>query len=128
MTMRRLLLSQEFHAETQVAIWLLFCERSSAYTVKTLLNTLLRDVYAKDIVVLNQQDMLEIVASKEPAYSLRRFVISQVSLAAVAPYTITGPTPAHFFFGREHELREISTGIAITSYVIIGGRRIGKTS
>lgn len=55
-------------------------------------------------------------------------ISEQIDLTIMAPYIITGPTPTHFFFGREPMLHEITQHLTHTSYLIIGGRRIGKTS
>lgn len=114
--------------KTQIAILILFCDKHKLDLSKRRIATALRGVYAYDIVVLGQSDMLEIISAKEPKRVLRRLVLSKLSLTTVVPYIINGPTPQTFFFGREHELREISDNIVKTSYIIIGGRRIGKTS
>src|SRR5260370_10848300 len=77
--------------------------------------------------VVNHGDLLEVVSGKEPEKVLRHSVLTQMSLEAISPYTVTGTTPIKFFFGREHELREITDHASTASYVLIGGRRIGKT-
>ena len=51
-----------------------------------------------------------------------------VDLKTVSPYVTSGPTPGKMFFGREAELRLITGNISTTSYAVIGGRRVGKTS
>jgi AAA+ ATPase superfamily predicted ATPase len=126
--LRHFLVDSRSGIETQIAILLLFCERQKFSLAKQRIATILGDVYARDVVVAYYVDLSVIVSSKEPEKIFRRFVLEHVNLAAVAPYIITGPTPVHFFFGREHELREISDHLATTSYIILGGRRIGKTS
>jgi hypothetical protein len=126
--LRRFLVDSKSGIETQIAILLLFCERQKFSLAKRRIATILGDVYSRDVVVAYYVDLFVIVSSKEPERILRRFVLEHVNLAAVAPYIITGPTPVHFFFGREHELREISDHLSTTSYIILGGRRIGKTS
>jgi hypothetical protein len=46
----------------------------------------------------------------------------------VSPFKTEGPVSLARFFGREWEIRQIRENIDTTSFVIIGGRRIGKTS
>lgn len=50
-------------------------------------------------------------------------------MTTTSPFVIVGPVPDAMFFGRERELREIiKCAGAERSVMIIGGRRIGKTS
>jgi hypothetical protein len=124
--LRYLLLTKKISAETQIVILILFCKIVDPEAIK-LLKTF-SATYGRDIVLLNHDDLMEVVAAKEPVAALRHLILSQVSLTAVHPFVTVGPTPPHFFFGREPLLREISDRIAAKSYVLIGGRRIGKTS
>jgi len=55
-------------------------------------------------------------------------VLSQINLTSVSPFVTWGPTRDTMFFGREKELREITEHADTASYVLLGGRRIGKTS
>jgi hypothetical protein len=55
-------------------------------------------------------------------------VIRQLSLTFLSPFTLSGPVPFNRFFGRESELRQIIDGIGSTSFALVGGRRIGKSS
>lgn len=125
---RHLFMSGILGSDARIAILLLFCDVNTLCQAKQVLTKTLRTVFARDVVVFNQDDLLNIVCAKEPSQMLRHLVLSQVSLTAVDPYIITGATPIHFFFGREPQLREIAEHITTTSYAIIGGRRIGKTS
>ncbi len=88
----------------------------------------LRRKYALDVIVLARHDVLRSIAAQDPQRVLRKIVLTQVDLVRVAPFVITGPTATHTFFGREQELHEIAERIATTSYAVLGGRRIGKTS
>ena len=86
------------------------------------------DAFAYDVIMLHPNTALEIIRASEPRKALRHFILSRVNIKTISPYTTRGPTPEDFFFGREHEMREITNHIDSKSYAIIGGRRIGKTS
>ncbi len=126
--LRRLLLRRTPAPVSHVVVLLLFCDNHKLDQVKRRLAQTFSKTYAYDIAVINHEDILEIVSARNPERALRRVVLSQVSLSAVSPYKSQGPTPPHLFFGREHELREMTENATTTSYVLIGGRRIGKTS
>ena len=81
-----------------------------------------------DSLFLTLRDIQRLVSAKDPRPLLIDWLLEQVNLLTVSPYTITGPTPSNMFFGREIELQEITRQISTKSYAIIGGRRIGKTS
>jgi hypothetical protein len=51
-----------------------------------------------------------------------------VRLSSLSPYVIAGPVPEHMFFGREAQVKEIKLNVSKTSYAVVGGRRIGKSS
>jgi len=87
-----------------------------------------RGAQAYDVIMLHPNTALEIVRASEPRKALRQFILSRVNITTTSPYTTRGPTPEEFFFGREHEMREITSHINNKSYAVIGGRRIGKTS
>jgi hypothetical protein len=55
-------------------------------------------------------------------------LLQEINLLTVSPYKTTGPTFDQMFFGREREIREITDQVLTTSYAIIGGRRVGKSS
>ena len=123
--LRRILLRR---TPARVVVLLLFCDNHRMEKVRRRLAQTISKTYAYDIAVINAEDILDVVSAREPERVLRRVILSQVSLSAVSPYKSQGPTPMHLFFGREHELREISENATTTGYVLIGGRRIGKTS
>ena len=87
-----------------------------------------KEAYAFDILPLGKTQLMELLASEKPHLALRHLVLSQVNLKTVSPFTITGPAPDNVFFGREKEIYQILQNIDKTSFAIIGGRRIGKTS
>jgi starch synthase len=84
--------------------------------------------HAIDLVFLSPRDIQFLICSKEPQKFLLSRLLASVNLLMVSPYEITGPTSKNMFFGRENELRTISYHEASKSYVIIGGRKIGKSS
>jgi AAA+ ATPase superfamily predicted ATPase len=88
----------------------------------------MRHVYAYDLIPIQENDYLRITLSPDPHKALRTLVLSQVDLASVSPFTITGPVPDNVFFGREDKLRELNEHLTSTSYAVIGRRRIGKSS
>jgi len=126
--LHHLLIEKNASSGSRIVILILFCDAEALGRARRRVAKVFGDVYAYDVVILGHRDLLTIAAAKDPERVLRGFILSQIDLTTVAPYTITGPTPDTFFFGREHELREITEHAASVSYAIIGGRRIGKTS
>lgn len=88
----------------------------------------LRIVAGQHMVIFGREDLGRILASRTPRRELRTFVLSQIDITYVSPYTTAGRVPDRVFFGREPEMREISDHIVQVSYAVVGGRRIGKTS
>ena len=91
------------------------------------LKNLVRDSI-HDFIVLSGNDLRELVIARDPGQRLVEIVLQQVDLTVVSPYMTSGPVPENMFFGREHELKTITRKIADTSFAMIGGRKIGKTS
>ena len=85
-------------------------------------------VFAYDMILLDLEAIFSLSVSADRIGLLRQFVISQIDLSRVSPFTITGPTTDRMFYGREQELRLILENIEAKSFTIIGGRRIGKSS
>jgi hypothetical protein len=82
-----------------------------------------------DIVVAGQQDLRGLLTSQDARQALRHLVLSHVRLrSGLSPYVPTGPTTDNMFFGRSTELRDITEHATESSFAVIGGRRIGKTS
>jgi hypothetical protein len=112
----------------RVAILVLFGSGEQIERSKRFLIDRLQSNYACDVVLLLLNDLIEITSSRDPHGALRRLFLSQLNLAAISPFTIAGPTPEHVFVGREPQMREIVEHAAVSSFVLIGGRRFGKTS
>ena len=84
--------------------------------------------YSYDVVIINYQNLRRTIIEENPQGSFRRLVLSQLTLTSISPFVVNGPAPENMFFGREHELREITECIKSTNFALIGGRLIGKTS
>jgi hypothetical protein len=97
-------------------------------SIKSLAKGTIRQAYAYDIACLCKSDLETIVRNDEPRGALRHHVLSQTDLGTIPVYKPSGSTPRDMFFGREPELKEICHHVKSTDYVLIGGRRIGKTS
>jgi len=126
--LRHLLLMRKQATESHVLVLLMFCDNQKLDQARRRVVQMFSRTFAYDIAIINHEDILALVSAREPERALRRLILSQVSLSAVSPYKAQGPTPTHLFFGREHEMREIVENAKTTSYALIGGRRIGKTS
>jgi hypothetical protein len=126
--LHHLLIKSNVSAGSRIVLLIVFCDPETLSTARRRIARMFGDVYAYDVVIIGHRDLITIGAAKDPQRVLRSFILSQIDLTTVAPYTITGPTPDYFFFGREHELREVTEHAANVSYAIIGGRRVGKTS
>jgi hypothetical protein len=113
--LRRCLTNGTVRSNGRTALLILFSDAVVLDLARRRIASVLSDVYAYDVVVLDARNLINIAQSLEPQRALRRLVLSQVNLTAVAPYVITGPTPEDFFFGREHELREITEHAANVS-------------
>ena len=81
-----------------------------------------------DFIVLNGQDLRQIIIARDAGKRLVEIMLQQVDLTVVSPYVTSGPVPENMFFGRDHELKTITRKIDETSFAMIGGRKIGKTS
>jgi len=123
----RYLLVERLNSAQHVALLAMFSEGEALKSAQESLQKA-RQVFAYDIIPLGQEELLSIIVAKDPHRALRHLVLSRVDLLTVAPFVTTGSTPDNMFFGRERELREITEHGATASYILIGGRRIGKTS
>lgn len=88
----------------------------------------LEQVYGITIIPVTYNNLFSLIASRDPAQALKRLVLSNIDLPTISPFTTRGPTSDNMFFGRERELRMLATQLRSSSFAIIGGRRIGKTS
>ncbi|MBN1933684.1 MAG: hypothetical protein JW934_03410 [Anaerolineae bacterium] len=81
-----------------------------------------------DFIVLNGHDLRQIVVARDSGRRLVELMLQQVDLTVVSPYVTSGPVPDNMFFGRDYELKTIVRKIEETSFAVVGGRKIGKTS
>lgn len=105
-----------------------FIEQAVLETRRAELISQLRGSAGQHIVIFGREDLGRILTAPSAQRQLRVFVLSQIDISYVSPYTTAGRVPDRVFFGREPEMREISDHIVQVSYAVIGGRRIGKTS
>ncbi len=120
------LVKNQCHAN--IAVLVLFLDSSEAQKIQSGLDQRYKRSQACDIIVLTYAEVSSWLKSDKPLDELRRSVLRHVSLKAVSPFVINGPTPETMFFGRENELRRIRDHLPHQSFAITGGRRIGKTS
>jgi hypothetical protein len=122
----RHLLSEHFRH--RFALLVLFSDELGLERARRMLDEKLRKVYAYDVIALGKGDFQQIIVKKDPQRALRQLVLRNVDLIAVSPFVTSGPVPDNMFFGREQELRQITENVGTTSYALVGGRRVGKTS
>jgi hypothetical protein len=79
-------------------------------------------------LLLDEGDFKHIINAPRPLDALRDFAVERINLSTISPFFTRAPVPDHMFFGREREIAEIRSKLATHSVVLIGGRRIGKTS
>ena len=84
--------------------------------------------YKNDFIVLNHNQFWSILAAKSPIKQLIKYILEQIDLVAVSPYTVGGPVPEKMFFGREKEEKTLLQNIAQNDYALIANRKTGKTS
>jgi len=120
------LISANLGESRHIALLLLFSEGKALRNSQRLISDKAK-VLGYDIIIIDRDEMQRLILAREPQNTLRRLVLSHVDLVSVSPYTMTGPASDNIF-GREPELRNIVEHTTTTSYAIIGGRRVGKTS
>lgn len=83
-----------------------------------------------DFVILSVATLMSILTDSDPHFAFLRSVAKQVSPQKVSPFIPQGPvtTETGMFYGREREVGRILNGLRSRSFVIVGNRRIGKTS
>lgn len=79
------------------------------------------------IVVIGPEDQTRMLNSRRPTGDLRDIISSQLPISLLAPYETAAPVTDSRFFGREFEVARILNNPE-TNFVILGIRRIGKTS
>jgi hypothetical protein len=93
------------------------------------LRELLRgSLYADDFVVLSPDDLFRVFIAHNPARQIAQCIARQVSPSAISPFVVGDPVAGTMFFGRDREIRDITSGLATRSFAVIGNRRIGKSS
>lgn len=122
------LISSKLGQSRHVALLVLFNEGRQLAQCQDIVRAKGYKVLGYDIIVIDRNEMQRLILAQEPQKLLKKMILSQVDLLSVSPYTITGPASDNIFFGRELELRKIVEHARTTSYAIIGGRRVGKSS
>lgn len=79
------------------------------------------------VVVIGAAEQERLLRSRRPSGDLRDLISAQLSISLLAPYETAAPVIGSRFFGREYEVARILEN-PDTNYVILGIRRIGKTS
>ncbi len=77
--------------------------------------------------VIGADEQKTILHSRRPSAELLDLVSAQVPISNLAPYETSSPVTGSRFFGREYETTKILANLD-TNHVILGVRRIGKTS
>lgn len=89
----------------------------------------MRAGHGTDTVVIGRQHLEDVLDNPDPPATLRSLLLARIDIARISPYNITGPVYSDLIFsGREEELRTIAGRVGMSSYLLTGGRRIGKTS
>jgi hypothetical protein len=79
------------------------------------------------VVVIGTAEQDVLLQSRRPTGDLRDILSAQLSISLLAPYETAAPVTGSRFFGREYEVSRILEN-PDTNFVILGIRRIGKTS
>lgn len=80
-----------------------------------------------NIVVIGNDEQNRILGSRRPTGELIDTIAAQIHISLLSPYETTSPVTGSRFFGRELEISRI-LGNSDTNHLILGIRRIGKTS
>ncbi len=83
-----------------------------------------------DFVLLSRDALIGIFTDRDPHAALLRYIARQVSPQTVSPFIVQGAVTANtgMFYGREKEVTRITHGLQARSFVVVGNRRIGKSS
>jgi len=79
------------------------------------------------LVILGREEQGKILGSRRPSGLLLDLISAQVPVSNLAPYETRAPVTGPRFFGREYEKSRILSN-PDTNHVVLGIRRIGKTS
>ena len=80
-----------------------------------------------NMVLVGGEEQKRVVHSRRPSGELLDIISAQVPISYLSPYETRAPVTGSRFFGREYELSRILAN-PDTNHVILGIRRIGKTS
>ncbi len=82
------------------------------------------------VAILKSMDFCHAAWEGKLGEELLRRARAQMRLTAISPFQISGPLPpgSSIFFGREDELAFIRSRVRQASILIVGSRRVGKTS
>jgi Cdc6-like AAA superfamily ATPase len=80
-----------------------------------------------NLVLIGAEEQKKIVSSRRPSGELLDLISAQVPISFLSPYETRSPVTGSRFFGREQEVSRILAN-PDTNHVILGIRRIGKTS
>jgi len=81
-----------------------------------------------DLVVLDRGALDGLVRANTAEQFLQIVLEQGLAPAALSPYVLRGPVPEHMFFGRARELKVVAEGLATSSFAVVAGRRMGKSS
>jgi hypothetical protein len=95
---------------------------------QTLQTQVRESAYTNDFIVLHDEQFWEILAAKSPVQRLTDYILEQIDLVAVSPYTVGGPVPNKMFFGRAEEEKTLLQNIIRNDYALLANRKVGKTS
>jgi Cdc6-like AAA superfamily ATPase len=80
-----------------------------------------------NLVLIGAEEQKKVVQSRRPSGELLDIISTQVPISFLSPYETRAPVTGSRFFGREQEISRILAN-PDTNQVILGIRRIGKTS
>lgn len=82
------------------------------------------------VAFLRERDICQALWEGSLEEELLRTARAQLRLTAISPFQTSGPIPpgSRFFFGRQEEMSFIESNLRRSSILIVGSRRVGKTS
>jgi hypothetical protein len=80
-----------------------------------------------NLVIIGGEEQKKVMASRRPSGEVLDLISAQVPISFLSPYETRAPVTGSRFFGREQEIARILSN-PDTNHVILGIRRIGKTS
>jgi len=82
-----------------------------------------------NVLVIGVNDLVRFAKSaNDPREDFANLILQQADLTKVSPYVLKGVTPERMFVGREGEQATMLSTLSSNSVVLLGSRRIGKTS